>query len=113
MVVESFAASQGGGTLPEGKRISLVATQGPLAGKVFPITKSRVVLGRSGADIVLDDSDVSRQHCALEVRGITALLVDLGSSNGTFVDNKRIETCELEHLSEFRVGSTTMMFSIT
>lgn len=97
--------------LPEGKVVSLVVIEGPLKGKVFPVSKPTVILGRRETDIVLEDSDVSRKHCALEVRGTTALLVDLGSTNGTFVDNERIETYELEHLSEFRVGATTIMFS--
>jgi len=56
---------------------------------------------------------VSRKHCAVEVHGTTAVMMDLGSGNGTFVDEQQVQTCKLEHLSEFRIGSTTLMFSIT
>ncbi len=38
---------------------------------------------------------------------------DLGSANGTFVDEQKIQTCKLEHLSEFRIGATTLMFTVT
>jgi predicted Zn finger-like uncharacterized protein len=98
--------------LDRGKVVSLVVIDGPLKGKVFPVVKPGVLLGRRETDIVLEDSDVSRKHCYLEVHGATALLVDLGSTNGTFVDNQKIETRQLEHMSEFRVGSTTMIFSV-
>jgi pSer/pThr/pTyr-binding forkhead associated (FHA) protein len=56
---------------------------------------------------------VSRRHCAVEIHGNTALLIDLGSTNGTFVEDKKIDTAELEHLSEFRIGSSTVLFSVT
>jgi len=98
--------------LDRGKVVSLVAIDGPLKGKVFPVVKPSVLLGRRETDIVLEDSDVSRKHCYLEVHGPTALLVDLGSTNGTFVENQKIETRQLEHMSEFRVGSTTLIFSV-
>lgn len=97
--------------LDQGKVISLVVLDGPLKGQVFPLTKPRVLLGRSEADIVLDDSEVSRKHCAIEVHGTSAVLADLGSTNGTFVDDERIETYQLQHMSEFRLGSTVVMFS--
>jgi predicted Zn finger-like uncharacterized protein len=98
--------------LDQGKVISLVVIAGPLKGKIFPVTKPRVLLGRRETDVVLEDTDVSRKHCYLEMHGVSALLVDLGSTNGTFVDDQRIETRQLDHMSEFRVGSTTMILSV-
>jgi len=97
--------------LDRDKVVSLVAIGGPLKGQVFPVIKPRVLLGRCEADIVLEDSEISRKHCALEVHGTSAVLADLGSTNGTFVDDEKIETHELQHMSEFRLGSTVMMFS--
>ena len=110
---EATIVSKKGGALllPADKRIALSVTQGPLKGQVFPFTKPRMVVGRTGADIAIEDPEVSRKHCAVEVKSDTALLVDLGSTNGTFVDEKRVETHALEHLSEFRVGGTTLMFT--
>ncbi|MEE8201759.1 MAG: FHA domain-containing protein, partial [Candidatus Acidoferrales bacterium] len=64
-------------------------------------------------DIVVEDPEISRKHCALEVHGNSALLVDLGSTNGTFIEGQRIETHELEHLAEFRIGATTLMFTVS
>jgi len=99
--------------LPPDKSVSLAITEGPLKGKVFPLTKARVVLGRAGADIVVGDNEVSRQHCVLEIFGPTARLQDLGSTNGTWMDGERVESRELEHLSEFRIGSSVLIFAVT
>jgi len=99
--------------LPKNKRVSLSATSGPVTGQVFRLSKPQVVIGRSGTDIVLADPEVSRKHCALEVHGLTAVLIDLGARNGTYVGDERITQRELQHLSEFRIGSTTLMLTFT
>ena len=99
--------------LPKNKLVSLLVIGGPLKGTSFRINKPQVSIGRSGADIVLDDSKTSRLHCVVEVHGLAALLVDLDSANGTFVNGKKVASCELGHLSEFRVGGSTMMFAVT
>lgn len=106
---------RGGGRpwLDPGKVVSLVVISGPMKGKPFPVTKPRLMLGPRETDIAFEDSEVSRRHCALEVHGAVAVLVDLGSANGTFVNGQRIENHHLEHMSEFRIGSTTMVFSAT
>ncbi|MGH9863443.1 MAG: FHA domain-containing protein [Candidatus Acidiferrales bacterium] len=99
--------------LPGEHNVSLAVTEGPLKGNVYPIAQSRVVVGRAGADIIVADTEVSRQHCALEIYGRTAKLQDLGSTNGTWANGERIESVELEHLSEFRIGSTVLIFTVT
>jgi predicted Zn finger-like uncharacterized protein len=100
--------------LPQGKRLSLAIIDGPDAGNVFRIEKPRVTVGRSGADLTLNDSEASRQHAAVEVRETLYLLHDLGSTNGTLVGGSRIdEATELQNHSEFQVGSTTLMLIVT
>lgn len=99
--------------LPEGKKVAIVAMKGPVKGIIFPITKPEVVLGRVGADVVIADTQVSARHCTLEVRDTVGILRDLGSTNGVFVNNQRVKTATLEHLSEFRLGATTFMFTVT
>jgi len=99
--------------LPQGKRVSLLVTEGPMKGMSFPIQKPQILIGRTEGDIVISDSKISRKHCVVEVHGRAALLVDLDSGNGTFVNGKKIASCELDHMSEFRVGNTTLMFAVT
>lgn len=59
------------------------------------------------------DPEVSRKHCVLEVYDSTATLTDLGTTNGTFMEGKRIQSCQLKHLSKLRIGATTLLFTVT
>jgi len=99
--------------LPKDKRFSLAVIQGAATGQIFQITKTRITLGRSGADINLDDPEASRQHAVVEIIGETAIVRDLGSTNGTFVDMDRIEQRSLSNHMEFRIGSHVLMFIVT
>ncbi|HYU41041.1 MAG TPA: FHA domain-containing protein [Vicinamibacteria bacterium] len=99
--------------LPKDKRFSLAVIQGAATGQIYQITKTRTTMGRSGADINLDDPEASRQHAMLEVIGDHAIVRDLGSTNGTFVDLERIEQQVLNNHMEFRIGSHVLMFIVT
>lgn len=99
--------------LPAGQLVALAVTSGPMLGHVFRLTKPKVVVGRADADVQLDDLEVSRKHCLVEVRGMAATITDLETTNGTAVDGQRVQSAELRHLSEFQVGSTTLMFTVT
>ena len=100
--------------LPAGKRLSLAILDGPDAGSVFRIEKPRVTIGRSNADLTLNDTEASRQHAAIEVRDLVYGLTDLGSTNGTYCDGQKIEgAVELSDKSEFQVGATTLMLIVT
>jgi predicted Zn finger-like uncharacterized protein len=99
--------------LPKDKRFSLAVIQGAATGQIFPISKTRTVVGRSGSDINLDDPEASRQHAALEIVGDVAILRDLGSTNGTWIELDRIEQHELNNQQEFRIGSHVLMFIVT
>jgi predicted Zn finger-like uncharacterized protein len=99
--------------LPKDKRFSLAVIQGAATGQIFPISKTRTVVGRSGSDINLDDPEASRQHAALEIVGDVAILRDLGSTNGTWIDLDRVEQHELSNQQEFRIGSHVLMFIVT
>lgn len=100
--------------LPAGKRLSLAVIDGPDAGQVFRMEKPRVVIGRSSADLILNDAESSRAHAAVEVRDTTIILEDLGSTNGTLLEgNKIVGQVEIQNQSEFLVGSSTLMLIIT
>lgn len=111
---ERNTGAVGGPQLPQGKRLSLAVINGPDAGSVFRIEKPRMTIGRSGADIVLNDTESSRVHAAIEVRDTTYLVEDLKSTNGTLIDGQRINgPTELQNQSEFQIGGTTLMLIVT
>lgn len=99
--------------LPAGKKLSLAVISGPDAGKTFPIDKPRVVIGRSGAEVVLSDAEISRSHAAIEVEDDDVTVFDLGSTNGTYFAGERVESAKLDHYGEFEVGGSTLMLIVT
>ena len=99
--------------MPASSKVSLAVIAGPEAGRMYEIGKPRVVIGRHDADISVDDPEISRSHAAIELTGDKALLVDLGSTNGTFVGEEQIQECPIENQSEFSVGGSTLMLIVT
>lgn len=101
-------------SLPANQRLSLAITEGPDAARVFRIEKPHVTIGRQNADVEIDDRESSRNHASLEVRDGHFFIQDLGSSNGTYVEGRKIEgETEIFDKSEFRVGGTTLMLIVT
>ena len=95
--------------LPADQRLSLACISGPDSGRIFEIEKPRVVIGRANADIVVADIQCSRQHAAIEVMDEHVFVVDLNSTNGTYVNDQRVTRSELDNRMEFEIGTTTLM----
>ena len=103
-----------GPQMPTGKRLSLAVINGPDAGSVYRIEKPRITVGRTGADIALSDTEVSRNHAAVEIRDTTYVVEDLKSTNGTLIDGEKITgPTEMQNQSEFQIGGTTLMLIVT
>ncbi len=76
------------------------------------LDKRRALLGRSReADVQIEDPNVSRRHAEVVQEGSTYWLVDLGSTNGTEVNGRRIQRAQLENGSTFTIGETTVTFT--
>ena len=96
------------------KRYSLALIMGANAGQIHIIREPRVVLGRgTESEIQLQDSEVSRRHAMLEIHGEDAVVSDLGSTNGTYVEGVRIQRANIRSNQEFSLGTTTLMFLVT
>jgi pSer/pThr/pTyr-binding forkhead associated (FHA) protein len=62
-------------------------------------------IGRAkGADLIINAALVSRVHCRLEASKEGVAVTDLSSTNGTFVNGKRIERATLANGDTLRVG---------
>ena len=96
--------------LPDWFRLSLACIAGPDSGRIFEIERPKVTIGRVNADILLTDTQCSRQHAVIEVHEEEAWVMDMGSTNGTFIGDRRITRHTLDNRTEFDVGATTLMF---
>lgn len=91
--------------------VRLVVVDGPETGRVFSFDGAdSFLIGRSPqAHLVLDpraDRYISRTHCLIDIRTPRSIVHDLGSTNGTFVNDDRVERAEVGHGDEIRVGRT-------
>ena len=85
-------------------------------GRVLPVTSSRVVVGRSReCDVRVDDGNVSRRHCEVVQESPTTWVVaDLGSTNGTEVNGRKVSRrTRLDDGDRITVGGTELVFGRT
>ncbi len=80
--------------------------------EMFRLLKQRTVIGRELAcDIVLNDNAVSRSHAAIDLSDMQYFLTDLGSRNGTFVDDEMLQQRRrLRGGEQIRLGGTILKF---
>ncbi|HZZ29637.1 MAG TPA: ATP-binding protein [Pirellulales bacterium] len=93
---------------------SLFIIQGPDQGVRFDLDAGggALFVGReAGNRVQLHDTEVSRRHAEIRCEGEKFLLADLGSSNGTFVNNQRVDQKELASGDQVQIGCTVMLFT--
>jgi hypothetical protein len=85
-----------------------------LDGKRLLVGPGGVTLGRSSrCDVVIDDANVSRQHAELRPRGGSWVLTDLGSTNGSSVNRRRIDApTVVKPGDEIELGTSVLTFEI-
>jgi two-component system NtrC family sensor kinase len=91
---------------------SLFVIQGRDQGTRFRLDEPTVTIGRGTSNIVqLHDTEVSRDHAQLYRNGDVYLVRDLGSSNGTFVNGKRVVEFELASGDQLQFGRTLLLYT--
>ena len=89
----------------------LIIHRGPNRGERFLLNSPETSIGRSGEnDVLLDDVTVSRKHANIRRAGERFELVDLGSLNGTYVNNNSIARATLNSGDEIQFGKFHMLF---
>jgi len=91
---------------------SLFVIRGNDQGARFELTAPTVPVGRDPSSIVhLHDTEVSRRHAELRRTGDLYTLVDLSSSNGTYVNGQRVTEHALVTADRVQMGGTLMLFT--
>ncbi|MBO9555856.1 FHA domain-containing protein [Cellulomonas sp.] len=88
----------------------LVVTEGPLRGTIVPLGTSAVLIGRAPSNtLVLDDDYSSSRHARVFQQDGQWFVEDLGSTNGTFVADQRVESAvPLPTGTPVRVGQSVL-----
>jgi hypothetical protein len=110
LAVREPAAAPRSGRRPKRGGLTLrVVEPAADAGRSHPLGEE-VTLGRAaGCSMVLDDSFVSQVHARVFRQGSDVFVEDLGSTNGTFVDDERITSpTRLRRGGRLRIGNTVM-----
>jgi diguanylate cyclase (GGDEF)-like protein len=91
---------------------ALVVICGPELGRKYDLRSFPVVIGRATTvDVQVDQESISRTHAELRNQGDHVLLVDLGSTNGTFVNDERVEApYTLRNGDLLKIGRTIFKF---
>ena len=97
-------------------QVNLRVLAGPYKGRVFPFEQhDTFLIGRNNeAHLCLpDDRFFSRNHCLLEIDPPRCFLRDLGSTNGTFVNGKRVNGTFLKHGDQVQGGATVLLIEVS
>jgi ABC transport system ATP-binding/permease protein len=88
------------------------ATQSATVAHSYPLDPHdvQISIGREGAEIVLDNPQVSRQHAVIERVDGQHLLRDIGSANGTFVNGQRITQHTLQPGDVIQIGAFKLVY---
>ncbi|MBI4237075.1 MAG: PEGA domain-containing protein [Deltaproteobacteria bacterium] len=114
-MAEPITLRPGEKTVILGERVAvpfpyLVIIDGPRRGRRFPLEEGSAVVGRApGSHILLDDQSVSRRHCEVQRAGDQLTVQDLGSKNGTLVNQALAgESVRVGHGDLLQVGIYTL-----
>ena len=88
----------------------MVPLQGPLRGELFTLAPVTSIGTDAGNTIVLIDHYMSGRHAEIKAEGGMWMLRDLRSTNGTYVNDKRIEQQELVDSDFVRFGQSLVKF---
>ncbi len=95
--------------------IVISAKSAATIGRMLKLDKSEVVLGRSAeASFQIEDDGISRKHCKVHLGSNGHFqVVDLGSTNGTFLNGIRVSVATLQDGDKIQIGQNTVLkFSI-
>lgn len=94
-------------------KAELVFLSGDRAGEQFPLEQGRTVIGRQVGDLIVGDKEVSSIHAIISYERGGWYVMDLGSTNGVFVDEQVKLEARLRHNTELRVGQSRMRFELS
>ncbi len=99
--------------LPPGLNAVVEVVAGQDAGRVFRFSRGNITIGRKTGEIPLSDIEVSRRHAVIEVFGRRMIFLrDLGSTNGTYHNGRRVAVAPLRSGDTVGIGRTVLKLQV-
>jgi pSer/pThr/pTyr-binding forkhead associated (FHA) protein len=90
-----------------------IVVNGLESGVTQPFGEERITIGRrTGNHLILEGDNISREHVAIERRENDYYLVDLGSANGTYLNEEKVEAAPLHHGDRVRIGNYILQVTL-
>jgi len=90
--------------------LSLFVTRGNEKGQIYSVSDEGVMVGRDLTNgVCLTDLEASRKHCRINVNNNSAQLIDLGSSNGTYLNGQPVTSSGLKIGDHIGIGQTVFI----
>lgn len=90
-------------------RYILRGVSGSTFGKVYAVAGTMVIGRQADCDIAIPAEEISRQHARLQASADGVIVEDLGSANGTFINDKRVQTGVLKPGEELRLDTVRFL----
>lgn len=88
----------------------LIIISGQQIGKLYPLDKNELIAGRSpDCHIWIEDNAISRKHFRILIQDGKCVIEDLNSTNGTFVNNRRVQAQALGAGDKIQISTTTII----
>jgi pSer/pThr/pTyr-binding forkhead associated (FHA) protein len=98
---------------PNASLLVIHAAEEAEKGRAYPLGDEDVTIGREAGNTVVVGSDqASRRHARIFVSGGAHVLVDLESTNGTYLNSKLVQEQTLRHGDVLRVASTVLKYVV-
>ncbi len=92
------------------KQAYIVFLSGPMMGKIHLLEERAITLGRAtDIDIPINDLGISRHHASIQYKNGKAIVRDLGSTNGTYLNGRSIKESELQDGDKIQISSSTII----
>src|SRR3954466_1892440 len=95
-----------------GVTVTLVFEAGPEAGKSFKLSSPTTTIGRRKGEILIKDAEISGQHSQILVNGAKVSGKDMESTNGTFVNGKKLPSADLKDGDRLTLGQSKILVKI-
>lgn len=89
----------------------LLTLEGENKGKIYEVKTPSTIIGRKYGNIIIQDEMVSKKHAQIDILSEDIFYIkDLASTNGTYVNGKKISYQKLEEGDKIKIGNTTFKF---